>query len=660
MEKESALPSSPCAPPCPRVLLTSVCRPLGERHGDAPSVGYELLHGQVTRAQGMFSPRSLNVQFGLDYIAENLDGPVTVLHYPSRREFVRELSRGYDVVGVSFILATFHRMKELVALVRRHAPRSRIVLGGYGTVLPDDLLRPHSDHVCREEGVAFMRKLLGLSVLSMPYRHPLIVSRGTVFGSESSRTGMVFAGLGCPNGCDFCATSHFFRRRHIRLLPTGKDIHDVVARYVALDPAISLAVMDEDFLLNRRRAMEFRDCVLAAGHPLSIFVFSSVKALSQYTVTEILEMGIDGVWIGYEGTRSGYAKQVGRPFADLAREFRDHGILVLASMILGLPYQTPAIIEEELAGLLAHKPALCQFLIYGPTPGTPFYDRIEAEDGWQPDMKADRELYYRNCTGFKAMVKHPTMSGREIEAIQTRCFREEYHRLGPGILRTLEVWLCGHERLRSAASTFLRRKAERLACELRNAYAVFLACRVWAPNALVRAWVRDLEARIHRALGPPTLAERARSWAAVGAAGMTGLALWLGWRQHPKLVRHTYRVAGEHLPSRFWKRLRGDLSAECRAAVELRPEATVWVRLEGTLCAIGADRLAKKLSVALARGRERLVLDLSGPFGTRGSATHALGERLQAFADRIQVLTPHAPGFATLAAAVALYQGGAK
>ena len=34
-------------------------------------------------------------------------------------------------------------------------------------------------------------------------------------------TGYVFAGLGCPNGCDFCATSHYFKRRHIRFLPDG-------------------------------------------------------------------------------------------------------------------------------------------------------------------------------------------------------------------------------------------------------------------------------------------------------------------------------------------------------------------------------------------------------------------------------------------------------
>ena len=41
-----------------KVLLTSVCRPMGPDFGDAPSVGYELLYRQVTRAQGIFSPRA--------------------------------------------------------------------------------------------------------------------------------------------------------------------------------------------------------------------------------------------------------------------------------------------------------------------------------------------------------------------------------------------------------------------------------------------------------------------------------------------------------------------------------------------------------------------------------------------------------------------------
>src|SRR5512137_2545431 len=375
------------------VLLTSVCRPLGRKYGDAPSVGYELLHGQVTRAQGLFSPRAVHLQFSLDYIAENLDAPTVVLQYPSKAELIQELKKGYDYVGVCFVMALMHKMKETVALIRRYAPESKIVLGGYGTVLKDEVLQPYADYICREEGVAYMRRLLGEPEIPMPYKHPLIVSSLKVFGQKVSSTGMIFAGLGCPNGCDFCCTSHFFSRKHIKLLPEGKDIFAVMERYLDLDPNMVFSILDEHFLLNKQRALEFRDCVLKSGRTLSIFVFSSIKAISQYAVEEILEMGIDGFWIGYEGTRSGYAKQEGRPAEEILREFREHGITVLASMIVGFDYQDREVVAQELDELLQLKPALTQFLIYGPAPGTPFYERVIRENLLQDVYTRDSDLF---------------------------------------------------------------------------------------------------------------------------------------------------------------------------------------------------------------------------------------------------------------------------
>ena len=125
-------------------LLTTVCRPMGPQCGDAPSVGYELLYRQVTRAQGIFSPRTVNIQFSLEYIAENLDAPTVVLQYPSKRELIRELKKGYDYVGISFLMAIFHKVKEMVALIRQYAPNTKIVLGGYGTILTDEELKPYA------------------------------------------------------------------------------------------------------------------------------------------------------------------------------------------------------------------------------------------------------------------------------------------------------------------------------------------------------------------------------------------------------------------------------------------------------------------------------------------------------------------------------------
>jgi radical SAM superfamily enzyme YgiQ (UPF0313 family) len=587
-----------------KVLLTSVCRPMGPRYGDAPSVGYELLYSQVTRAQGLFSPRTVNVHFSLEYIAENLDAPTVVLQYPSKSELIRELKKGYDYVGVSFLLALMHKMKETVALIRRYAPNTKIVLGGYGTVLKDEALKPYGDYICREEGVGFFRRLLGESEVPMPYKHPLMVSWLKIFGWKVSGTGKILAGLGCPNGCDFCCTSHFFSRKHIRLLPEGKDIYAVAERYLDMNPELVLLIIDEDFLLNKKRAMEFRDCVMASGRTLSIFAFSSIKAISQYTVEEILEMGIDGFWIGYEGTRSGYAKQQGRPVEDILTEFRAHGITILTSMILGFDYQTPEIIAQELDGLMKLRPALAQFLIYGPVPGTPFAERANRENLLHDVYVKDPERMYRRGDGFATMIKHPTLSPEAIEELQRWCFDQDFQRLGPSIFRTLEARLLGYQKLKNSPNRFLRQKAAYYARELRVAYPVFLAGRLLGPNAAVRQWIGNLEQRVHAEFGRPALREQAMSVVAVGAALWTGLALKLNLFQHPKLIRTMYRMpterwAGFHL----WEEIQRkapipDLSIQ----VELRhAKQQVWLRLEGALSSAEAEGLGQRIRDSLWR-----------------------------------------------------------
>jgi radical SAM superfamily enzyme YgiQ (UPF0313 family) len=626
-----------------KVLLTSVCRPLGPEYGDAPSVGYELLYKQVLRAQGIFSPRTVNIHFGLEYIAENLDAPTVVLQYPSRNELIRELKKGYDYVGVSFLMAVMHKMKETVALIREYSPNSKIVLGGYGTVLKDEVLKPYADYICREEGVAFFRRLLGEPEIPMPYKHPLIVSWLRIFGWKISGTGKIFAGLGCPNGCDFCCTSHFFSRKHIKLLPHGRDIYAVAERYLDQDPSLVFLILDEDFLLNKKRAMEFRECVMKSGRKLSIFAFSSVKAISQYTVEEILEMGIDGFWIGYEGTRSNYAKQQGRPAAEILTEFREHGITVLASMIVGFDYQNHEVVAEELGNLMKVKPALAQFLIYGPVPGTPFYERIIKENLLQDVYTSDKDLFYRRADGFRTMIKHPTLSPEQIEDIQRWCFEEDFQRLGPSIYRVLEARLLGYQKLRNSPNPILRRKAEYYATELRVAYPVFLAGRLLGPNPAVRQWIRDLEQRLHAELGRPNLRERAKSVLAVGAALWTALTLKFNWFQHPKLIRTTYRLPDERWHAfHLWEEFHAKVaSPNFSVKVELQhARQQVWMRLEGALSPVDADALSHRIGEVLARTKNRLVLDLNKIHWHDVDHLQPLRDKLAAYRSRIRLVLP--------------------
>jgi haloalkane dehalogenase len=630
-------------------------------------VGYELLYGQVTRKQGIFSPRATHIHYSLDYIANNLEIPTVVLHYPSRKELIRELKKNYEFVGISFILATFHRAKEAVSLIRRYSPSSKIILGGYGTVLDDECLSQYGDYICREEGVGFMRRLLGEPEITMPYKHPLIESHLKILSIPFSNTGLIFAGLGCPNGCDFCCTSHFFKRKHIKLLPEGRDIYDVIERYLVRDSKMVFVVIDEDFLLDKKRAMQFRDCVLGKGKPISIFVFSSVRAISQYTVQEILEMGIDGIWIGYEGTRSGYNKQNGKPVNELIHELRDNGITILTSMIVGFDYQTPDIIAQELAELMELRPSLAQFLIYSPPPGTPFYDRVMAQGLMRGKYIEDENKRWHDGCGFKSIVKHPTMSSSEIESMQRWCFAQDYQRLGPSIYRIIDTWFAGYKKWKNSSSNFLKMKAVRQKKSLRAAYPAFLVGRLLGPNNNIRSWVRELEYKVRADLGAPTFIERLMSVGALGAAAWTALKLRFDIFQHPRLGRVSFRVPEESLSlwaTKIWESLR-DVNTSPKFSIKLDiqyAKKQVWLRFSGILDDLCTEKLAKKIRECIEKDRGKVILDLENVNNSEGKAFETLATKLRDCRRQIRIRLPRhyfgkAAQFLFLAQIFKLYKG---
>lgn len=354
-------------------------------------------------------------------------------------------------------------------------------------------------------------------------------------------------------------------------------------------------------------------------------------------------MGIDGFWIGYEGTRSNYAKQQGRPMADILTEFREHGLTVLTSMIVGFDYQTPDVVAEELAGLMKLKPSLAQFLIYGPVPGTPFHERVIKENLLHDIYTTDKDLFYRRADGFRTMMKHPTLSPEQIEDLQRWCFEQDFHRLGPSIYRVLEARLLGYQKLRQSPNPVLRQKAEYYATELRTAYPVFLAGRRLGPNAAIRRWIGDLERRIHAELGQPTWRERGTAVLAVGAALWTALTLKLNWFQHPKLLRTTYRLPGEHWSGfAIWEEFQRKVtSPDFSIQVELQhAKQQVWMRLEGTMAAHHVEGLAHRLSESLARSKHHLVLDLKRLHWDKATDLKPLREKLAEYRSRIRVVLP--------------------
>lgn len=420
--------------------------------------------------------------WGLDVIAANVTAPVTVLHYPTLDTFRRELKNGYDFVGISFNVATLHKIKEMVRSVRELSPGSKVILGGYGTVLPDERLADLApDYICREEGIAFMRRLIGDQ--DGPFRDPGFTIGRYVFSLNVARIGVLFNAVGCPNACDFCCTSHFYKRKKIWF---NRDPEALLAQiqgvYGKNKPIESILIFDEDFLVDEEWARRFLRAVRASGKTIDIAIFASVRAVSRFSARELSQMGVTKIWMGFEGEQAGYEKQQGKPFKELSEELRQYGISVTASMMIGFDYQDEQTIASELEDLIEYRPSSTQIIIITPCIGTPLWDKLERTSRIREDLR-DR---YRLHDGFRLLFEHSRIPAERLELLQRELYRREYQALGPSLFRVLYAYFLGYEKLKNDQDPALRRRAANFRDKLRNSYVFYGAGILFAPNKEVR------------------------------------------------------------------------------------------------------------------------------------------------------------------------------
>ena len=473
-----------------RVLLTTVYGPLG-RPDEGRTVGTELFHKQITRAQGIFSVRQVMHAWGLDYIAANLKTPTIVYHYPTLSKFKKEITKiHYTHIGINFVAATFHRAQEMSDLIRKLSPGTNIIFGGYGTVLPDELLTPYCDVICRGDGIPFMRELMKEDSTA-PITHPYAPSTGPEVLSyrHPQVVGNITSGLGCPNGCDFCCTSHFFSRRYTPFIKDGKELFNcVLEQYKTAEKRkenmLLVSIIDEDFFHNEPRARQFLEAVRETKPDIGLAGFSSIKSLSRFTVKEIAEMGFDIIWVGIEGKQSGYQKLAGPPPEVLFEELRSYGICTVASSIIGLPYHTRESIREDFERLISLKPTYSQIMIYLPIPGTPLYKKATEENLFLPKYKDQKN--WKKLEGFEQFLKYDQFEDGELEIIQDQLYEEEYRRLGPSIYRITDTYIHSLDKLLKSGSQLLEMRAQRHIKTLKPIRSILPIGSMLAPSPEVK------------------------------------------------------------------------------------------------------------------------------------------------------------------------------
>ena len=520
----------------PRILFSSVFGPYAQddEFGSRKINPMELYHNQVTRTQGPFSLRMFHRSWGIMMIQANISAPCTLLDFPTFDRFVDEIRiNQYDIIGISAIMPNIVKVQAMCRLIRQHQPNAIIIVGGHISNMTNIQHRIDADHIVRGDGIHWFRHFLGEDT-SRPIRHPLILSginTRTMGLNVRRKKGEVAATLipsvGCPVGCNFCATSAMFggKGKFVNYYETGDELFHVMCGLEKEMEIRSFFVMDENFLLHRKRALRVLELMEEHKKSWSLYVFSSARVLMSYTIEQLVGLGISWVWMGLEGKQSQYKKLSGVDTLALVKHFHAHGIRILGSSIIGLEEHTPDNIGEAIDYAVVHDTDFHQFMLYTPIPGTALHAKHAAENTLLPLRDEDEADIHGQ---LKFNYEHPHIkNGQESEFI-VEAFQRDFEANGPSVLRIARTTLEGWKRYKHHANQRIRARFAYEAHELWLKYAGSL----WA----ARKWFQDNPKLVEKITSVLESIKQEFGWKARLAAPVAGRVILSKLRKEDRLL----------------------------------------------------------------------------------------------------------------------------
>lgn len=493
-----------------RILFTPVAGPFG-----ALDVVYDVAQDRLTKEQDIFTQTSHNHCEALHFLAQNLESTCTVLEFPTLDEFLEELKRGYEYVGINFTILNIPGCMKMVEAIKKNFPETKIILGGYGTICfntifkGNDPLSSSVDHICHGEGVRFLRRILGEEV-ERPVLQPIAPMAGFSLPwlepYPKGETGYVVSGLGCPNKCEFCCTSAYYHGEFIELAKADSMYEGAKAHIQSRPEMKNILVFDENLYKDKDKVYEFgrhiREDPELGLDRISFFGFGTNEDLSKYDLEELPTLGVGTIWIGVESMYSDLEKRQGRDIAETFSELHRIGILTIGSWIGGWDFHNKKTIQEDLESFIRLKPVESQLLPLTPVPGTALWEKNPSLILQMPKRyfgKADGTEYEENFTQL------------ELWNIVESGHRRLYEHAGPTVMRGLRVHVNGVKFCSESKRKELNEKRIQLHRRMaRELYPILKPAEFFAPNDKVREELKELRSDYISQMGEPTTRDNAK------------------------------------------------------------------------------------------------------------------------------------------------------
>ncbi|MGE5342816.1 MAG: B12-binding domain-containing radical SAM protein [Candidatus Omnitrophota bacterium] len=324
-----------------------------------------------------------------------------------------------DLVGLTAMgYRSIPPVAEFIRLFKERGTEASILAGGHGASMsPELILDAGADGVVLGEGESTFQEILNRGIqpgipgtlvrvngetiqgpprplifpldnLDFPDRELMPPALDGVYLMETSR--------GCPHDCQFCETTRFYGRRW---RPKSADrvireVQDLIHRH----DAWIIHFADDNFSASTERVKEI--CEKLKDQALPAFFMVSARADDLFKDPELLprmaEARILRVSVGIETLDPDTAGAVGKTitmdvYQHVFNRMRELGIFSIASLIVGLPGETPEARSGAVELCVQACPDSAHFLPFLPQPGIPLSQNRTSFDTDPRDARdADR------------------------------------------------------------------------------------------------------------------------------------------------------------------------------------------------------------------------------------------------------------------------------
>jgi len=262
-----------------------------------------------------------------------------------------------------------------------------------------------------------------LDKLPLPSREllPLDKYNTTVNGYKAAN---MVTSRGCPFNCYFCSSSRFGGLKWRARSPKS-IVHEIEYLYNKFDYR-AFEMLDDNFTLNPKRVFEFSDEVIRRKLKIIWWCFSRADTIvkNEDMVKKMAEAGLYRVFLGLESGSENVLNDYNKNISlneqkEAIKILKKYGVLVHGSFIIGDVDETEKMIMNTVNWAKRLNPALVQFSVLTPFPGTKLYE----------DMEKEGRLLHHNWKEYDAL--HPTIklkyiTNEKLKKIYIKSYRNFY------------------------------------------------------------------------------------------------------------------------------------------------------------------------------------------------------------------------------------------